>query len=86
MPEEINRVVADHLSTLLFCPTRQAVDNLRREGIEAGVHHVGDVMYDLAIIARQAAQSRSRILENLGVTPKSYAVATMHRAENTGLP
>jgi UDP-GlcNAc3NAcA epimerase len=83
MPEEINRVVADHLSTLLFCPTRQAVGNLRREGIEAGVHHVGDVMYDLAIIARDATQRRSRILEDLGVTAKSYAVATVHRAENT---
>jgi UDP-GlcNAc3NAcA epimerase len=86
MPEEINRIVADHLSTLLFCPTRQAVNNLRREGIQAGVHHVGDVMYDLAIIARQATQTRSRILEDLGMTPKSYAVATVHRAENTDSP
>ncbi|MBV9752120.1 MAG: UDP-N-acetylglucosamine 2-epimerase (non-hydrolyzing) [Hyphomicrobiales bacterium] len=86
MPEEINRVVADHLSNLLFCPTRQAVENLRREGIEAGVHHVGDVMYDLAIIARQTAQRRSRILDELGVKSKSYAVATVHRAENTDSP
>jgi UDP-GlcNAc3NAcA epimerase len=86
MPEEINRVIADHLSNLLFCPTRQAVDNLRREGIERGVHHVGDVMYDLALIARETAQRRSRILEDLGMAPKSYAVATVHRAENTDLP
>lgn len=86
MPEEINRVIADHLSSLLFCPTRQAVDNLRREGIETGVHHVGDVMYDLAIIAREAAQARSGILENLGLAARSYAVATVHRAENTDSP
>src|SRR5439155_133262 len=47
MPEEVNRVVADHLSALLFCPTETAVDNLVKEGIGRGVHLVGDVMYDV---------------------------------------
>src|SRR6516164_4814001 len=61
MPEEVNRVLTDHIAALLFCPTRRAVDNLRREGIETGVHHVGDVMYDLAIIASETAERRSRI-------------------------
>src|SRR6266705_4856099 len=58
MPEEINRIVADQLSTLLFCPTQTAVDNLAREGIAAGVHMVGDVMYDIALQSAQAARSR----------------------------
>jgi UDP-GlcNAc3NAcA epimerase len=83
MPEEINRVVTDHLSTLLFCPTRTAVRNLSEEGIAKGVHAVGDVMYDTVVAAVARAKSRSAILEILGVVPKSYAVATIHRAENT---
>jgi UDP-GlcNAc3NAcA epimerase len=86
MPEEINRVLVDHLSTLLFCPTRAAVDNLAREGVTAGVHHVGDVMYDTTLAATSIARSRSDILGKLGVADKSYAVATVHRAENTDDP
>src|SRR5213592_1654542 len=58
MPEEVNRVVADHLSSLLFAPTETAVDNLTREGITRGVHMVGDVMYDVALQSAQAARSR----------------------------
>src|SRR5437867_9149828 len=58
MPEELNRIVADHLSSLLFCPTETAVENLRREGIEKGVHLVGDVMYDVALASAQAARKR----------------------------
>ncbi|WP_174219273.1 non-hydrolyzing UDP-N-acetylglucosamine 2-epimerase [Microvirga sp. 17 mud 1-3] len=86
MPEEINRVVADHLSALLFCPTRTAVDNLRTEGITKGVHAVGDVMYDVTLAAVERARGRSRILETHGLAPKTYAVATIHRAENTDDP
>lgn len=86
MPEEINRVVADHLSALLFCPTSAAVRNLANEGITAGVHAVGDVMYDTTLLAVQRAEGRSRILERLGLISKSYAVATLHRAENTDDP
>src|SRR5436309_9776692 len=59
MPEEINRVVADHLSALLFCPTQTAVDNLTNEGVIHGVHLVGDVMYDVALQSAQAARSRT---------------------------
>jgi UDP-GlcNAc3NAcA epimerase len=83
MPEEINRVLTDHVSTLLFCPTETAVGNLRREGITDGVHDIGDVMYDATLFA--AAQARcSDVLERLELIGRPYAVATVHRAENTG--
>lgn len=83
MPEEINRVMADHVSTLLFCPTQTAVANLAKEGISVGVHAVGDVMYDTTISATRRAEGRSSILEAMDLEPKTYAVATIHRAENT---
>lgn len=85
MPEEINRVMADHVSTLLFCPTETAVKNLTSEGITGGVHKVGDVMYDVTLHAVRRAEGRP-LLANLGLTSKSYAVATIHRAENTDDP
>lgn len=83
MPEEVNRVVADHLSALLLCPTATSVANLAAEGIVRGVHAVGDVMYDTTLSAIARAENRSRILEALALAPKTYAVATIHRAENT---
>lgn len=86
MPEEINRVVVDHVSDLHFCPTATAVDNLAREGITKGVHAVGDVMYDAAVFAAASARQRSTILSRLGLEPRNYAVATLHRAENTDDP
>jgi UDP-GlcNAc3NAcA epimerase len=86
MPEEINRVLADHVSDLLFCPTRAAVANLEREGITAGVHALGDVMYDASLFAAAAARARSTILARLDLTPRRYAVATLHRQENTDDP
>ncbi len=86
MPEEVNRVLADHLSKLLLCPTRQSVANLAREGITAGVHHVGDVMYDATKFAAERARERSTILEDLKLAPGRYALATIHRAENTDEP
>ncbi len=86
MPEEVNRVMADHLSTLLFCPTQTAAHNLRAEGVERGVQVVGDVMYDAALEAAARAQSQSSILQSLDLAPKTYAVATIHRAENTDDP
>nr|BAL55169.1 UDP-N-acetylglucosamine 2-epimerase [uncultured Acetothermia bacterium]BAL60210.1 UDP-N-acetylglucosamine-2-epimerase [Candidatus Acetothermum autotrophicum] len=86
MPEEINRVLTDHVSNLLFCPTETAVKNLAREGITQGVHLVGDVMYDSVIYNAQLAEKRSQILEQLHLQPKSYALATIHRAENTDDP
>jgi UDP-GlcNAc3NAcA epimerase len=82
MPEETNRVLTDHLSALLFCPTETAVANLCREGITAGVHEIGDVMYDATLFAAAQAR-RSRIQERLALTEGAYAVATVHRAENT---
>jgi UDP-GlcNAc3NAcA epimerase len=86
MPEEINRVVADHLSTLLLCPTHAAVRNLEREGIQRGVVHVGDVRYDAALAAAATARERSEVLHRLGVSPGGYLLATVHRAENTDDP
>ena len=86
MPEEINRIVTDHISSLLFCPTQAAVANLRREGIVAGVTHVGDVMYDMTRRAAALVKQKSRILERLALRPNSYAVATVHRAESTDEP
>jgi len=83
MPEEINRVMADHVSALMFCPTQTAVANLANEGVTAGVHAVGDVMYDTTIAAIRRSEGRSSILDTLGLAPKSYGVATIHRAENT---
>lgn len=82
MPEEINRVLTDHLSTLLLCPTETAVANLRREGIIDGVHNVGDVMYDAALFAGAASRA-SPILHRLGIAGRRYALATIHRAEST---
>lgn len=83
MPEEINRIVADRLSDLLFCPTQTAVENLAREGITSGVHWVGDVMYDLLLQSLPLAERRSDILERLGLGPGTYLLATVHRAGNT---
>ena len=84
MPEEINRVLADHVSDLLLCPTRTAVDNLIREGITQQIELVGDVMYDAALHHRRQV-STSRI-EEFGVSPFSYFLATCHRAENADNP
>jgi UDP-GlcNAc3NAcA epimerase len=83
MPEEVNRVMADHLSTLLFCPTDQSVTNLRREGIERGVHQVGDIMYDSMRYYRERVEKSPRALASLGLAPKGFVLATVHRAENT---
>ncbi len=83
MPEEVNRVLTDHVSTLHLCPTRTAVESLGREGIHEGVHHVGDVMYDATLFAAGRAERASNILEKLELSHKGYAVATVHRPENT---
>lgn len=86
MPEEINRVLTDHVSTLLFCPTHRAVNNLANEGIVSGVHATGDVMFDTTLSAIERAKNRSSILDELNLKPRAYAVATIHRAENTDDP
>jgi UDP-GlcNAc3NAcA epimerase len=84
MPEEINRVLADRCSDVLFCPTEQAVKNLRTEGITAGVHQTGDVMVDAMLWFAQSAE-QSDILERLGVSPGRYLLATVHRAASTDI-
>lgn len=86
MPEEINRVLTDHVSTLLLVPTRTAEVNLAAEGIVKGVHHVGDVMYDALLHAMERAKTTSTIIESLKLTEGSYALATLHRAENVDDP
>jgi UDP-GlcNAc3NAcA epimerase len=83
MPEEINRVVADHVSDLLLCPSDTAVTNLSAEGIRRNVHVVGDVMLDVLKWALpRAEERRSRVLERFGLAEKRYLLATVHRAEN----
>lgn len=86
MPEEINRILTDRVSSLLFCPTKAAVEHLRSEGILDGVHLVGDVMYDASLFYRKVAKERSSILQDLKLSAHNYVLATCHRAENTDDP
>ena len=83
MPEEINRVVADHVSDLLLAPTQTAMENLGREGLSAKAVVTGDMMYDAVLFNRDVAEQRSKILERLKLVPGDYGVVTVHRAENT---
>jgi len=82
MPEEVNRVLVDALSSLLLCPSEVAVTNLRREGIVEGVRDVGDVMYDANLRLGPLARGRSSALEEADVEPGRYVVATVHREAN----
>jgi UDP-N-acetylglucosamine 2-epimerase len=86
MPEEINRVVADHVSDLLFCPTQTGVENLAREGISAGVRLVGDVMYDVFLNHIEVARRECTILARLGLEARGYHLLTIHRAANADDP
>lgn len=87
MPEEINRIVTDSISDILFAPSEAAAVNLAREGHPSGrIHLVGDVMYDLSIEARERAEKQSKILERFGLRSKEYILATIHRQENTDDP
>ena len=87
MPEEINRVLTDHVSGLLFAPTLAAVVNLRREGIaESHIRLVGDVMLDAALFFGHGPTSRAASSNGLDILPKSYILGTIHRAENTDDP
>lgn len=88
MPEEQNRIVADHLSTWLFCPTDTAVENLKTEGITQGVHQVGDVMLDASLFYRDkmaADDSRTPVVDRFNL-PEDFYLLTLHRAENTDDP
>jgi UDP-GlcNAc3NAcA epimerase len=86
MPEEVNRVLTDHLATYLFCPTRTAVDNLAGEGIASGVHLVGDVMHDAILALSDWTHRHLDLLEKLEVPPGGYLLATVHRPSNTDDP
>ncbi len=86
MPEEINRIVADHLSSLLLCPSQTAANNLQAEGIQDGVHVIGDVMLDSLQAALEKNKNKITILNKLNLTPHDYYLATIHRAENTDRP
>lgn len=86
MPEEVNRVLTDHVSALLLSPTMTGVRNLQAEGITRGVHHVGDVMYDAMLHAQKRSREMSSILADLGLGEGGFALATVHRAENTDDP
>ncbi|MBX8539426.1 UDP-N-acetylglucosamine 2-epimerase (non-hydrolyzing) [Pseudomonas cichorii] len=86
MPEEINRILSDRVSTLLLCPTQVAIDNLAKDGIVNGVHNVGDVMYDVALFYRERARTQSNVITQLRLEEGAFALATCHRAENTDDP
>jgi UDP-GlcNAc3NAcA epimerase len=97
MPEEVNRIIADHCSTWLFCPTHTAVDNLRREGFSTDTAHVptanaphvvacGDVMYDNSLFFAELAEHRSTLLDDLALKGRPYALITVHRDHNTDDP
>lgn len=84
MPEEINRVVVDHISTRLFCPTHSAQAQLAKEGVIQGVEVVGDVMYDIQLQMEPALDARAEgLLRALEVEPHSYLLVTIHRPANT---
>ncbi|MEW6773633.1 MAG: UDP-N-acetylglucosamine 2-epimerase (non-hydrolyzing) [Bacteroidota bacterium] len=95
MPEEINRIMADHVSTLLFCPTQQAIKNLEKEGFKLHTHHCsindpkvilsGDVMYDNSIYFSELAEKKSQILKKLNIN-EPFVLCTIHRNNNTDSP
>ena len=86
MPEELNRVLTDHLSDLLLCPSQTAVDNLAREHVAGQVVLAGDVMVDVALLFQPRAKRDLRPLRDAGVTPGQFVLATAHRAGNVDLP
>jgi UDP-GlcNAc3NAcA epimerase len=86
MPEEINRRLTDHLATLLFCPSARAVANLEAEGIKNGVTVTGDVNLDAMLLCLPSEEEQEMILTRFGVRAGEYALATVHRAENTDRP
>jgi UDP-GlcNAc3NAcA epimerase len=97
MPEEINRIAADHMSTLLFVPTQAGIANLSKEGFELShktkatidapnVYHCGDVMYDNSLYFAQLSAEKSRIIEELKLNDTAFTLCTIHRDSNTDDP
>src|SRR5690606_30452073 len=82
-PEEINRIVADHSSSLRFCPDAASVENLRRENITSGVIETGDAMYDAFEHFRPIARTASRVLDQHGLRDTPFTLLTAHRPNNT---
>jgi len=82
MPEEINRRLTDHISSLLFCPTAQAITNLRAEGIKKGIVRSGDLMYELIDQSQRKIVGNANVLKRYGVEKRNYILITMHRAGN----
>lgn len=84
MPEEINRILTDRISRWLFTPTAVASAHLQREGVDSSmIEEVGDVMYDVALHHGSRVDATGRVLDQLGLRPSQYVLATVHRAENT---
>lgn len=83
MPEEVNRVLTDHCSDMLFAPSNSAAQILESEGIHDGVYVTGDVQYDAILRARSTAREQSTVLEDMGLRDGEYVLATVHRANNT---
>ena len=86
VPEEVNRRMTDHVSDLLFCPTRKGVANLEAESPPGRILLTGDVSYDCVLDLTERARARSRVLDRLGLTPGTYALATVHRPATTEDP
>lgn len=89
MPEEINRILTDRISKILFCPTATAVKNLEKEGFkefDCQIVQPGDVMYDAVLFYQKKAREVSTILKKENLIPNGFALATLHRAENTNDP
>lgn len=86
MPEEINRILTDRISSILFCPSDLAVKNLKKEGIAHGVFKVGDVMYDAFLAYKNLALQKSNIISDLSIKPGNFCLSTLHRQENTDDP
>jgi UDP-GlcNAc3NAcA epimerase len=82
MPEELNRVLTDHASTLLLCSSQTAVDNLERESVAGAIELVGDVMVDVALKVQPSARARTDLVRARGLAPGEYVLATAHRAGN----
>ena len=86
MPEEINRVLTDRVSSLFFCPTKTSVENLKKEGIKKGVYNTGDIMYEAFLLNIKTAEGKSNILKVLNLKEKSYFLFTLHRPVNSDSP
>jgi len=97
MPEEVNRILCDHVSTLLFSPTKSGYDNLRNEGFKVdinkkasldnpNIYHCGDVMYDNSLYFSKISDVQSNIINELSLTNKKFILATVHRNDNTDSP